>query len=377
MMRFGVFFLISVCVFFVWTGVFISSSAAKLESPTKAVSVPTRTVWITGFAFTKDVENDRKYQSFILVAMKSASISARSLLPVVLCPNCICKKGNDFFDAILELGGILLCFEPKRLSQIRTALPHLVDHSGYGPYMRLFLSDALKLLMKNEDVSRKYVLYTDNDVLFLEDPVPHLMEVSTKFIAIGPELRPEKMDNSGVLWVNMEGWKTHEDRLFGLAKSKNWNFIAYDQGLLLEYFVNGGLATQLPSRFNHKIYWGSKDDAVIVHFHAMKPGDGLLECGLKNQAEVCVDPSHRYYFHYKTMIDADKGFFGRFSTELWYATASCVPFARKIYNSCDSWLCNLMHDSICSHDLGTLNKRFAKRSLQAFAEAGDAFRMGK
>ena len=148
--------------------------------------------------------------------------------------------------------------------------------------------DKLLPTLNSSEVDTEYVLYTDTDVLFFNDftecslPKPAILYM-------GPENIRKKINNSGVLYMNVSAMREHLPRMMALAAAHRWKFAANDQGLYLEYFRKQNYATLLPDKYNWKGYWGGADDVVIAHFHGPKPGS-CLECLLlyRTQVDLCT-----------------------------------------------------------------------------------------
>lgn len=85
--------------------------------------------------------------------------------------------------------------------------------------------------------------------------------------------------------------KKHFSSLLAYAQQKQWQFLSYDQGLMINYFVkHTSLAQLLPDSFNWKGYWGGNSNEVIIaHFHGPKPGR-CLDCFLtfRFNTSVCL-----------------------------------------------------------------------------------------
>lgn len=95
---------------------------------------------------------------------------------------------------------------------------------------------------------------------------------------IGPEHDKGKPDNTGVMYVNATAFAAMREPLLEWGISKQWQFGAMDQGLILDYMIANNLTIPvLPDIYNWKGYWGGDDDVAIVHFHGPKP-ERCLPC---------------------------------------------------------------------------------------------------
>jgi hypothetical protein len=236
-----------------------------------------KVLWFTAIdSCLEEVRNE--YFKFLVAALNSARINSPSLVPYVLyngnesrIPDSLkSMKWVNFFNHQLSFSENLKKCDEKYNYQI-------------GAYFRLdipLIMESLlgKYALKNIDL--EYVLYTDTDVLFFKD-IDSCSLPKPSVISIGPENYKNTSGNSGVLYMNVSAMKNHHNELISFADSNCWKFSAYDQGLILSYFVYQGLSNKLPDEYNWKGYWGGfeKNDIVIAHFHGPKPGR-CLDCFL-------------------------------------------------------------------------------------------------
>lgn len=167
---------------------------------------------------------------------------------------------------------------------------------GSGAFLRL----EIPRLAREQGWADEFVLYTDCDVMFLQDPEPILSPLRPRYFAAAPDFRPEKNlhMNSGVTWINIAGLGEEIARLqyftgqhFEAVVKNSW-----DQGALRAYFNPVHRAAyrlripdrlfyyvmtrlplktwqweDLPLTMNWKPYSEKSEEAVIVHFHMHKP----------------------------------------------------------------------------------------------------------
>lgn len=176
-------------------------------------------------------------------------------------------------------------------------------HKLSGTFMRL----DIPFVEKKE----KYVLYVDIDVIFLKDialddlPKP-------KFLAAAPEFdkNVSKMRyfNAGILLLNIDGMKEKCQQIF--SKMENCiptNKGLFDQGYLNEFCFKD--MELLPLIYNWKPYWGINDEAVIIHFHGMKPlgnnessGFGMNDSSLITTLSGHIQDINGYVFLFKQIL---------------------------------------------------------------------------
>ena len=170
-------------------------------------------------------------------------------------------------------------------------LPMELD-SEAGAYLRLdvpLILNAMKPLAA--DVEAEHVLYTDPDVIFLNDidgcslPKPKVLAMGTQGF-LGSQARA----SPGVMFMNTSALAEHRDRLLDFGRARKYAS-GSAQALTKAYFRPSQIA-QLPMRFNWKPYWGGGDASTtiaLVHFYGPKPGGGL-QCLLQdrvNKGKAC------------------------------------------------------------------------------------------
>lgn len=181
----------------------------------------------------------------------------------------------------------------------------------------LVFDQAFALWGDKSCIEEDYYLYTDTDVLFLQD-IDSCSLNKPPFYTISSEGFPGVPENTGVMYVNRHRMKDYLNDIVTYAKEIKWDFGAMDQGLLNKYVLARNLSIPyLPERFNWKPYWGSSDDAVIVHYHGPKPLR-CLPCYLEHlddYSESCSDACPTAYQPLLNKIP-DKGEFYQTMAEL-------------------------------------------------------------
>lgn len=139
----------------------------------------------------------------------------------------------------------------------------------------------LPIQIANIEFEDEYVLFTDCDVMFLNDinfdsyrpsglaAVPEVADLSSP----SPD-RVQRFFNSGVLLINVENLRSKTAEIGAiLEKNGYFNFpeigATYDQGLL-----NTAFATEwdtLPTEYNWRPFYGVNPQASIIHWHGPKP----------------------------------------------------------------------------------------------------------
>lgn len=170
---------------------------------------------------------------------------------------------TDYLETVLDV--VLI---PHRVSFYDKLQDHYAEnYIARGAYLRcdipLIVKDILKL-------DAKYVLYTDNDVMFLDD-VSDLNNLSPKYFNISSEFSKNDYTdiNSGVMWINIDAMYDIYPRFKEFIVNNFDQFETYDQDAIKLFFK--GKMDVLDYRYNYKPYFGKKDDIKILHFHGPKP----------------------------------------------------------------------------------------------------------
>lgn len=124
----------------------------------------------------------------------------------------------------------------------------------------------------------EYVLYTDCDVMFLDDVVDLLEPVRCRYFAAASESdRASAVDmNSGVMWMHLPDMLELQDtfREFILEHLDELPGFSWDQGAYSRFYrstAGAPLWEHLPPELNWKPYWEHSAAARLVHFHGPKP----------------------------------------------------------------------------------------------------------
>jgi hypothetical protein len=72
--------------------------------------------------------------------------------------------------------------------------------------------------------------------------------------------------------INVSAFREELPGIVDLGRAKQWQFVALDQGLILEYFkmTDFSKVDLLPDIFNYKLYWKYDPAAIIIHTHGPK-----------------------------------------------------------------------------------------------------------
>lgn len=136
-----------------------------------------------------------------------------------------------------------------------------------GAYLRCDIPVIVRDILH---LDTRYVLYTDNDVLFLSD-VSRLNILTPKYFNISSEFSKKKYTdiNSGVMWINIDNMYSIYPEFRKFIVENFDKFETYDQDAIKLFFK--GKMDILDYRYNYKPYFGKREDIKILHFHGPKP----------------------------------------------------------------------------------------------------------
>jgi hypothetical protein len=223
------------------------------------------------FALTEDSTAFRQYAEMVMVAVHTAR-KVTSLEP-----HCLYDGGKNDFTAWLRKRGVGII--PHR-SFVRDALAELGRRKG-NPHLAAALSGAFSRIELPEIVARvagtERILYTDCDVMFLDEVVPALEANDCTHFAVAPESdRTDYVNmNTGVMLMNtvrlhesLPEFREYVSKNLEALEAESWDEAAYRWFYRDE---NGPLWDRLQPELNWKPYWDENPGAKIIHFHGPKP----------------------------------------------------------------------------------------------------------
>lgn len=142
-----------------------------------------------------------------------------------------------------------------------------------GTYKAHTLGHWLRIAIPTIENEKKFVLYTDCDVVFLRSFPWNRIQPAA--FAASPEFRIENWNyfNAGVMVINVDFMReTYNDFLRYIEKKiSDSRFFDYDDQLALNnFYVNDW--ESLDPRLNWKPYWDFNPGGVLLHFHGPKVG---------------------------------------------------------------------------------------------------------
>lgn len=302
------------------------SGAHVLRTPAEGCK---KLLWFTAIGGAGGSEKLDIYKKYVKAAMVSAVENAPSLVP-----NLVYDGPNDtFVKWFTGAGGRVhnhkLSFYDKLQALVDSNEKTKAWLGMYGAFLRMDLPFIMSMAnFDSKAVETEYVLYTDTDVVFQKD-IDSCTFKKPNDIMLGGEFHKGKLENSGVLVINIASLRRDHKALVDWGVKNKWPG-ALDQPVLLGYYQDR--VELLPDRYNWKPYWGPNDDAAIVHFHGPKP-DKCLDCLVTANLEgldlkSCGCPNV-YTFLFKS--SPDKGNYYSVVLLKWYQhlSKSMAPLKRK------------------------------------------------
>jgi lipopolysaccharide biosynthesis glycosyltransferase len=223
------------------------------------------------FALTEDSTAFRQYVEMVMVAVHTAK-KVTSLEP-----HCIYDGNDNDFTAWLGKHGVRIV---RHRSFVREALEELGRRKG-NPHLAAALSGAFSRIelpdIVKENSGGGRVLYTDCDVMFLDEVAAELAANACRLFAVAPEsVRDDYVNmNTGVMLMNTERlceslpeFREYVSKNLAALEAESWDEAAYRWFYRDE---SGPLWDRLRPELNWKPYWGENPEAKIIHFHGPKP----------------------------------------------------------------------------------------------------------
>ena len=205
-----------------------------------------------------------KYQSYIkmyTVAVLSAKKTNPNIKPYLILDG----EVDEYLENLEDLGVTIVShkslFYDSLLSHYKT------NTTAFGAFLRIDIPKICEKLNIEDD----YILYTDNDVLFMDD-VSKLNELTPNYFMASGEFDKNfvpSLINTGVMWVNWRNMKEIYDEFVFFIKLNLSKFQTYDQDAIRMFFKDR--IESLDFNYNYKPYWGYSDEVKILHFHGPKP----------------------------------------------------------------------------------------------------------
>lgn len=212
----------------------------------------------------------------LYISANEAALKRRDTQKQLLVTIATCKAYTDLSANLLYFGK-----ETELITQLEDLGVKCIAHEssfnsvlkrGYGDSYSQFAGHWLRCdipLLESDD---DFVLYTDIDVMFTSAFAE--IDIKPKLLACSPEHRIDDFEyfNSGVMVINVPVWRDHHEDFVRSVERRvddGFHYPPHDQRSLNDFAKNRW--DWLPNIYNWKPYWGSNDEAAIVHFHGVKP----------------------------------------------------------------------------------------------------------
>ena len=186
-------------------------------------------------------------------------------------------RDNEFTRWLQRHGVRIIPWRSSLYHEVR-ALGSRQPNKGFiGALPGIFLRVDLPLIGERFGLD-EYVLYTDCDVMFIDDVVDMLEPLQCRYFAVAAESnRPGETDpNTGVMWMHLpEMLKRQADFVeFILERIDQLPGYSWDQGAYSRFYRSADgvpLWEQLPFELNWRPYWEHSPATRLIHFHGPKP----------------------------------------------------------------------------------------------------------
>lgn len=209
-----------------------------------------------------------EYLNYYKVAVKTQQINAPSLIP-----HLVYDGNNEKVLNFCEKNNIIVIkhqskIHDKVFEYYQKNKPHQV-FDALACFLKPEVPLISKKILKYED---KYVLLTDSDVMFFNDPI-ELYNHKVSHIGVSSEFDINLSDfNAGIMWFNVDTMCNELDEFENFIVNNFDKFEVFDQDAFKQYYKTK--TYKLPIEYNYKSYWGyarNKKEINILHFHGLKP----------------------------------------------------------------------------------------------------------
>lgn len=208
--------------------------------------------------------NKERYLDYIkmyTVAVLSAKETNPNIKPYLILDGVI----DEYLEELQDLGVTII--QHKSLFYESLLSHYNTNTTAFGAFLRIDIPKICEKLQIEDD----YILYTDNDVLFL-DNVSELKNLKPNYFMAAGEFDKNfnpSLINTGVMWINWKNMSKCYDEFVFFIKLNLPKFQTYDQDAIRMFFIDK--VESLDFNYNYKPYWGFGDGIKILHFHGPKP----------------------------------------------------------------------------------------------------------
>lgn len=216
--------------------------------------------WFTGLNnHNKELYDD--YLTMYKVAVHTAKQTNPSIEPYLILHGEI----DDDLTPLIDMGVNII---KHQVSFYQSLQDHYkTNTTAFGAFLRV----DIPIICEKLNITDDFILYTDNDVMFMND-ISSLHSLRPTYFMCAGEFNqifnPLYM-NSGVMWINWRNMYKEYDNFVFFIKNNLHKFQTYDQDAIRLFYKDK--MEEFDYRFNYKPYWGVNDDIKILHFHGPKP----------------------------------------------------------------------------------------------------------
>lgn len=234
-----------------------------------------RIIWMSGMQLegsgtgvqAEYIANSSTYLDAYLVALESAMTNAPSLVPILVVQGHI---DADVVDDLQAMGALVVQHTLSFRDKLEKYTPELIT-GLWGSYLRIDVPNIMpkiERLVDRASVDTNYVLWTDPDVIFLQDVNSSVLP-KPRYLSIGPDASPDLAENGGVIYYNVTAYREVFGDLMQWSEKRHFDFKWVDQSMLVGYFNQGGVhrITPLPNVFN----WCGEDCKICARVCIVSP----------------------------------------------------------------------------------------------------------
>jgi lipopolysaccharide biosynthesis glycosyltransferase len=217
-------------------------------------------IWFTGL----NNHNKKSYIDYLKmykVAVKTAKMTNPTIVPYLILDG----EKDEYINDLINMGVNVIHHQVNFFDSLKDFYGD--NTTAYGAFLRIDIPKICESLGIESD----YILYTDNDVMFMDDVTP-LLNLKPKYFMCTGEFSQEfipSLMNSGVMWINWKSMLNEYDEFVFFIKNNLQHFTAFDQDSFRIYYQHK--MESFDYNYNYKPYWGYNKGIKILHFHGPKP----------------------------------------------------------------------------------------------------------
>ena len=210
---------------------------------------------------------------------------------------CLYSGNNKKFIKNLELNNVIVIIT-KLSFESHLKNSNKLNESEKEIAVGAYLMVDIPLYISNN----QYALYVDCDVIFLDRFCISNIPILENNFCLGACSERNWGDslllnyfNTGFVLVDIYKMQNSYDKFVSHIIHKDFNFIAYDQGAINEFYCNQIMV--LPDNYNYKPYWLRKipfDKAKVLHYHGLKP---------VHMKRILLENDYKFLEGHKDLID--------------------------------------------------------------------------